>query len=615
MRIHLLASVAVLATVITSAGATYLVSSSSYADTARWTIMVYMANDYPVPLDWQDDINEMEAAVQAPGTTILALVDDYGPANSQLLKVEHDPNFLDTTMVSTPIDQGGAIFPGQEADMASSETLAAFVNFSAAAYAADRYVLILWGHGAGWRGLCPDGTDLINLSELDEALTAVVPSLGHAIDMLVIDSCAEATAEMLLEGIPMGVLVASEKDVPYAGLPYTLILNRLASNTLQTTEEFGREIADTYVMWSRTNSEYSTTMAVFTDTGYLYHQLRNLSELGRALDQAFHSELVRALQAAEAYETPYSVDLGDFLGKLMAASLPTELRYEAYRTLVALDRATICFAKFDNVFASDGIRVRNATGLSIYVPEEAPPDAAYSGLGIAATGWDLFGFELRNDTLQIPLGPAPDVQILEGPSGDQSAEISWDVGYELIRVWVFQSTPEGVVLMDVVESENGTVVIDGLIGTLAVSACGYLSGAVVGHSSMTLALEGRTAIDVSVMRDGSRVTDGVKVTLSSSNATIEGRLTSDGRFSLDLAVPSDADAGELVRIDVLDSATGDLLGRTWARVGWYDEPVAVEIVSGRGQRTPTAVALAFALLPGLLILVYAALLYREQKTP
>src|SRR4030065_734136 len=48
---------------------------SSGADTS-WTVMVYMANDSTSPLPSGDNINAMEAAQQAPGTSILVLLDE-----------------------------------------------------------------------------------------------------------------------------------------------------------------------------------------------------------------------------------------------------------------------------------------------------------------------------------------------------------------------------------------------------------------------------------------------------------------------------------------------------------------------------------------------------------
>jgi hypothetical protein len=126
---------------------------------SSWTIMMYMADDFASSLNWQEDFNEIEAAQQAPGTSIIALVDQYGPDNSNLYKILHDPNFLDPVLVSTTVNDSGAVVSGGEVNMAAASTLRALIEFSASSYPADKYVLVLWGHGAGWRGLCPDDID------------------------------------------------------------------------------------------------------------------------------------------------------------------------------------------------------------------------------------------------------------------------------------------------------------------------------------------------------------------------------------------------------------------------------------------------------------------------
>ena len=120
--------------------------------------MVYMADDTTSPLPWEDNINAMEAATQAPGTSILALVDPPGTGNSQILKIVQDPDPQSDTIVSPAIDDGHAVIPiDNEVNMADPGTLQAFIAFAIGRYPATHTVLILWGHGGGWRGLCQDG--------------------------------------------------------------------------------------------------------------------------------------------------------------------------------------------------------------------------------------------------------------------------------------------------------------------------------------------------------------------------------------------------------------------------------------------------------------------------
>ncbi len=197
-----------------------------------------MADDTSSPLPWADNINSMEAASQAPGTSILALLDPPGIGNSQILKITHDTNPQSTTIVSPSIDDGGAVIPlDHEVNMASSATLQAFVTFALETYPAAHTMLVLWGHGDGWRGLCPDGSDILTLPELGSALTSATATIGRELDIVAVDSCAGAPFEMLYElSYRSDFLVASENNVPFQGLPYTDILNGLAADPAQSAE-------------------------------------------------------------------------------------------------------------------------------------------------------------------------------------------------------------------------------------------------------------------------------------------------------------------------------------------------------------------------------------------
>src|SRR5512136_1192232 len=160
-------------------GANHNISTQS--SHMRWTIMMYMADDYPPDLPWSDNIHQMEAANQTDGTNVIALVDPLGAGNSKLLKVEHGG----AVAVS---DSFAVIPPSGEVNMATPNTLNSFIRFSATNYPADRYVLILWGHGAGWVGMCPDGTDILTLGELRDALSSATGSMGRPLDLVGVDS-------------------------------------------------------------------------------------------------------------------------------------------------------------------------------------------------------------------------------------------------------------------------------------------------------------------------------------------------------------------------------------------------------------------------------------------
>lgn len=608
--------------------------ASSAGESTTWTIMAYMADDYAVTLNWQDDINEMEAAQQAPGTNIIALVDQYGSNNSMLLKVTHDPNFLNEAIVSTVIDDGGAVVSGGEVNMASSATLDSFVRFCASRYPADRLMLILWGHGASWRGLCPDGLDILTLPELGSGLSQAVASIGRPLDMVVVDSCAEASVEMIaqLQGYAT-ILVSSEKDVPSQGLPYFLVLNDLASSPSQGPVRFGSRITDDYVTWSKTNSEYSVTMGVFniTKADMFLSDLNALSLVGTRYDDLFHESMRSALDSSEQYEEAFRVDFADLMLRQSSADLPIELKYAALRCILEADRVIEHFEKFSNQYATDGILVTNATGLTIYPPTSDPMDLAYGDLMIANSQWFHFGKLLRNDTVTLPSGPGPTVTVSSSLSHFETtdfpqtlvdtATLSWSGSSGPVQAVVYRHEKNGLVFVAEYES-IGSIIEFRSPGVLTIAASAEANGKAVAYSTLNLTLNGSAVIRVNLLRDGMIVRDlaghytlGV---VTEDGRTISGGFSNITGLGLDtyscrVSIPQDAEIGDALTIEVRDASSGALVGSTIVSVPPIVTTVQVGIWTPTTRSENILVPVLFAMLPGLLILAFAVLMYRQER--
>lgn len=595
-------------------------ASSSASSGASWTIMVYMADDYYVPLSWQDDINEMEAAQQAPGTNIIALVDPLGPNNSTLLKVTHDPNFLDSTIVSPRIDDAGAVITGGEVNMASPTTLSAFVNFSVRTYPADHYVLDLWGHGAGWRGLCPDGTDILTLPELGKALDQATSEAGKKIDMLTVDACAEANVETLWEIWDyVDYFVASEKDVPSQGLPYVPVLNDLAASPTQGVERFGSRIVDDYVGWSVTNSEYSATMGLFNLTrGYCMYAPTGFIDF---YDSIFHHTLRAALDSAEWYENASTVDYGDFLRLILNSDIPLSMRFVVLGQLQSLDRVVSHFAMHSNPYATDGISVKNATGLTIYVPSNGSYDDPYNDLRMSTTGWGHSGRLLNENTVTIPNGPAPDINYHDSPSDidslPDSVTISMPASYGSPAASVFLNETLGLVEDSGHAIAGSDIVVANIAGRLTLdisTSNGPPDFEATSYHMVNVTLYGESSFSIGISREGLQVTKNeYDVTLAGPNGTINADF-SGGVYHTNLTVPTDAMIGDLVTIEVRDKNNGEVVEKQKAFVPYGSANLQVDVYGSTTGVGDLAVPLVFSLLPGLLILAFAIMIRSQRRT-
>ena len=134
------------------------------------------------------------------------------------------------------------------ASMGQADTLKDFIEWGAASYPADRYMLILWDHGGGSLfGICNDELhdgESLSLKELRTALAgASVP-----FEVAGFDACLMSTLETAeaLQGYAH-YMVASEETEPGTGWDYTGWLEHLSENEGCSGKELGQAIVDSYM--------------------------------------------------------------------------------------------------------------------------------------------------------------------------------------------------------------------------------------------------------------------------------------------------------------------------------------------------------------------------------
>jgi hypothetical protein len=585
-----------------------------------WTIMVYMADDATPILSWQDDVNEMEAAQQMVGTNIIALVDEYGDNNTTLLRVQQDPNGLDPAIVSTRVSDSGVVIPPSgEVNMASPDILSAFINFSVSAYPAQRFVLILWGHGANWHGLCPDGMDIMSLPELRSALASSTSSIGRPLDMVIIDSCAEASFEMLNEIKEYTrIFVGSEKDVPFQGLPYKQVLDDLAHDTNQIPEAFGARIVDEYVNWSMINSPYSATMGVYNLSRLeeVMDDLAALSDQGRKYDGIFHGTINEAFAASEYYETDWDVDFGNLMDQLQRRDLPFEIRMLAIESAMSYQQMVSYFRKWSNPDPYDGVKSGNATGAIIYAPSTSSVDSTYIELQLASTSWYDFGRLARRSgpTNESLPGPTITYKILNtnGTGLPEELDLNWSYDYTTITAWVFRREPGGMTLLQKLNRhDKSPIVIDQVFGYLVLATSAERDGVAVSYEVFNATLYGEVRMEVVLVKDGEIVHQGyhVRATVENRSLLVREIYTS---FAMQLIAPADVDIGQMVWVEVLDGPNGKVVGNGWIVVTSNQSLTEIQVFDQPHKQAGDLVLLCLSILPGILILIFALLLLLEK---
>ncbi|UCF07850.1 MAG: hypothetical protein JSW28_09450, partial [Thermoplasmata archaeon] len=233
------------------------------ANAAQWTFMVYMGGDNDLETEGILDFNEMEKVGSNPYVNIIVQFDraaghddtngNWKDTRRYLVTRDYDEDIIHSTLVGS-ID---------EANMASSQTLVEFVNWSITNYPAERYFLDLWGHGKGWLGVTSDsysGDDWLTMDEIKVAL----PKFKDRIDVVGFDNCNMAMIEVYTLFLGHAdYIVGSEKEEDAWGWPYDMIFEDLTADPYTSPEDLSRIIAEFYVDWaSAGNSKYSATSSV-----------------------------------------------------------------------------------------------------------------------------------------------------------------------------------------------------------------------------------------------------------------------------------------------------------------------------------------------------------------
>lgn len=206
----------------------------------RWTALIWLAGDS------EDLVAPMRANLAAlaagGGSTadldVVVLHDDFGPGGLKRLHI----------FGGATAEVGG--FADESAP--PEDLLRRFLTWGVAEYPADHYLVVLAGHGLGWRPILPevppdarqfdlqsrwggfgfDATDgtVLDLPTLRRTLEGVVdgPLQGRPFDVVLSDACLMQSMEVATELADVArYLGGSEQVQPYAGLPYGPLLKRM----------------------------------------------------------------------------------------------------------------------------------------------------------------------------------------------------------------------------------------------------------------------------------------------------------------------------------------------------------------------------------------------------
>ncbi|MBU7016850.1 MAG: hypothetical protein HXS44_05030 [Theionarchaea archaeon] len=342
--------------------------------TAYWTVMVYMDGDNNLEQYAVDDLNEMEAVGSTEKVNIVVQFDRHPGydntngdwTNTKRYYVTRDTNGYDSVITSSEITNMG------EVNMGDPNELASFVNWAKTNYPADHYLLVLWDHGSGWkgvsqplRGVCTDETDgdELSIKEVAAALKGVTCSGNCPLDIVGFDACFMGMVEVDYEIMPFAhYRVGSEEYEPGDGWDYIKFLTFLVANPGALPGVVSTRIVETYMNFYGSTG-FETQSAVHLNPTSTVVDALDVFALHLAGAFQYQTEIQNARSLTESFSDPDYIDLYHF-AQLIRSFVPHRgIQRDALVLMGAINQAVIA--------EGHGAMNSNAHGMSIYFPSQS----------------------------------------------------------------------------------------------------------------------------------------------------------------------------------------------------------------------------------------------------
>lgn len=351
-----------------------------------WTVLIFLNADNDLERFGILNMNQMEKIGSTDQVKIVVQMDrspGYDSSNGNwtgtrryLVTKDNDTDTINSTMLE---DMG-------EVDMGDPDVLREFIQWGQQNYPADRYCLVLWNHGSGWRTAAQTKALSRNISFDDTSGTSIqTTDLAYAleaasprIDCVAFDASLMQMIEVAYEMRNSAeILVGSEESPPGDGYVYDRWLGRLAASPGMNSRQLGQVIADEYV--DSYTGKYDVTQSVLV--------LANVDAVARAADDfaaavrphaASNASALRTARTnAQSYAFDYYKDLLDY-ASLVNQVIPDPAISNAYTRLQSAMSSAVVYERHT------GTRVERSHGLSIYMPSPWEYLTRYEDIGFSA---------------------------------------------------------------------------------------------------------------------------------------------------------------------------------------------------------------------------------------
>lgn len=337
---------------------------------AKWTVLVFMnaANDLHPFSDL--NMNQMERVASNPAVRFVVQWKQSRSAfpNSSFDGTRRYLVRPDTTdQIASQLVQN----LGSGVDMGAPETLRDFLRWGKANYPADRYVLVVWNHGNGWRRAPFELGRAVSYD--DETGNAIqIWELGRALGEEQFDILAWDASLMQMIEVAYEVrrnaryVVGSQESPPGEGYPYDRIFARFRDNPDAETVDLARAFVEGMLAPPEYQRRRITQSVI--DTRRLEAAAQAFDALAAAL-LAHRDEISDAVRTARTTAQSYSPtatrffrDAVDLIDKLRAEGVPPAVDTAAARARSAVLEAVVWEGHNANSPGSRGLSIDFSPG-------------------------------------------------------------------------------------------------------------------------------------------------------------------------------------------------------------------------------------------------------------
>lgn len=387
--------------------------------------MIYMNADNDLDPYALMDFEEMAAVRYGPRVNVVVQLDRYGSGDTDTQWGETRRFLMRPNLKPTRPDSLSGF--AEESNMGDPATLKAFVVWARRRFPAERYMLVIWSHGDGWRrpesgaqtrrgmardarereravgraeelltkGLLTQGAlasldleqtplggqyrtisedetnnhDPLYVREIQDALEGALGG-GSRLDVIGFDSCL---MQMIETGYAMrnvaDVMVGSEELEPVRGWSYGDWLRSLADAPDMSAAALGKVVVESYRKTYDGITSDTTLSAVKLSGGRMNRLAAAVSRLSRELIVSLDAEWQEIRDARQGCNVfapgrgYHGIDLHRFASNLVASHVNPRLRARAAEVARLLDRLVV-----DNYAGRARREAFGGRGLSIYFP-------------------------------------------------------------------------------------------------------------------------------------------------------------------------------------------------------------------------------------------------------